>query len=130
MHSELIKLGFLELVAERLKEGSARIFKELKSAAFDKFSDQISKWFGRFRKQLDVDQRCGFHSFRHAFATELRQARVPEDDIESLLGHAKEGETRARYIKENSIPALHDTIERLHYQRNLPQQLSAHASQT
>jgi site-specific recombinase XerD len=51
IHAELIRLGFLDFVDEQGKVGKSRIFEELRAAAFDKFSDQVGKWFGRFRKE-------------------------------------------------------------------------------
>jgi integrase len=93
LHPQLVRLGFLEFVAERRKDThEPRLFPELKNSADGYFSDNFTKWFGRF-VALTLGAECGatFHSFRHHFRDALRVARAPEETV-ALLGGWQRGD--------------------------------------
>jgi integrase len=97
VHPELVRLGFLDIVAGRRKESQrAQIFPLLRKGGRDGFAESWSKWFGRYRKRIGIpDNGPVFHSFRHNFKDALRQGGVSEDVNDALTGHSGGGVGRA-----------------------------------
>ena len=56
------------------------------------------------------DKQEEFHSLRHTFANELKQAGVSEQVASELLGHASQSITYGRYGKESRIEVLLEEI--------------------
>ncbi|HWK38443.1 MAG TPA: site-specific integrase [Hyphomicrobium sp.] len=98
VHPELVRLGFLELVANRRKaDPKAPLFPLLKKGARDGFADNWSKWFGRYLTEIGIsDAGPVFHSFRHNFKDALRAKGESEDINDALTGH-KGGGVGRRY---------------------------------
>jgi integrase len=112
IHSQLVKLGFLEFVEARRKNGDARLFPELKK------SDTASKWFTRHRKNCGIggtDRKKVFHSFRKNVATALARAKVPKDLIQEIIGHEPEDVTKKAYIDTSPPELLREQIEQLDF---------------
>lgn len=68
IHAELLKLGFMEFLAQRKLEGpNARLFTEIVFAkATKRYSTTFSKLFSRFLdKMLGEERKASFRSFRH-----------------------------------------------------------------
>lgn len=88
LHPELIQLGFMDFVQERMADRSCpRLFPELKPGNKGYFSDSFSKWFARF-VELTVGSGCRatMHSFRHQFRDATRAARLPAESVARLAG--------------------------------------------
>ncbi|MCE8052298.1 site-specific integrase [Halomonas daqingensis] len=107
IHDELIRLGFLEYV-DSIKEGK-RLF-DLRWTEKHGYSGTPSKWFGRLRNKLKIEE-CGkgkkdFHSFRHTVANQLKQQGVIESMIGGVLGHTTGGITNSRYGKDYNPDVL------------------------
>lgn len=109
IHPALHRLGFIEFV---LSNNDLRVFPELKHER-DGFGTSASKWFGRFKKKMGFGQGLDFHSFRHTFATELKQQLVPETVVAELVGHSHGSITFDRYGKSLSSELLNENIARL-----------------
>lgn len=90
VHPELVRLGFLAIVAGRRKDGpKAQIFPLLKKGVRDGFAESWSKWFSRYLKRIGIpDEGPVFHSFRHNFKDALRQKGESEDINDALTGHS------------------------------------------
>jgi integrase len=91
VHSELVRVGFLEFVEQANRKGgpSARLFPELTPGPKGGFGEAFSKWFGRYKRKLGVTNSGSvFHSFRHGFKDALRAAGVNEDVNDALTGHS------------------------------------------
>ncbi|WP_256722588.1 site-specific integrase, partial [Burkholderia pseudomallei] len=87
LHPILQQLGFLDYAAGIRRTGQKRLFPDLTRAATGYFSDNFSKWFGRFKKQQKVtDRRLNFHSFRHGFNDATRVADIPDAIVKELCG--------------------------------------------
>jgi len=121
MHSELVKLGFLEFVKRRKQKGSDRIFDDLKEKG-GKFNADFSKWFGRYRVECGVisippDKRKVFHSFRHTLATQLRNhsSDIPIENISEVIGHSHKGTTLRVYAKDLSMEKKHEIIKKIKF---------------
>lgn len=95
LHSEILRLGFVEYVQAVRELGYQRVFPELfspssRSPSGDRFYDEVSP----------AMQACGFttHQIRHFFNNTLKQAGVHAEIREDLMGHGGETETTERYV--------------------------------
>lgn len=87
VHPVLRQLGFVEYVEATRKAGHARLFPSLTKSATGYYSDNFSKWFGRFCDKCGVtDSRLAFHSFRHGFRDAARAADIPREVAQALGG--------------------------------------------
>ena len=116
LHSELIRIGFLDYVAEATALPSDQVFPELRPRGTDrKLGYSFSKQFSAYRTAIGVRRRgLDYHSFRHGLTTKLYQAEVAEAWIDLLTGHdAGGGESRRRYLKGIPLPQLRGALERV-----------------
>lgn len=113
VHSKLIELGFLKFVTK----GPAQIFKELTPGGPDlKLSWYLTKRFTVLRRSVGVT-RPGvvFHSLRKNTATALEQARVPESEAVSILGHEKLSMSYSIYSIGLTLKQLQGIVEKIKY---------------
>ena len=123
VHSELIRIGFLDFVEHtRKSEGqSARLFPKLTPGPKGGFGEAFSKWFGRYKKSLGVTNESSvFHSFRHGFKDALRAAGVNEDVNDALTGHSGGNSVARGYgwrdmVRRFGFPTLSAAIEKVQY---------------
>jgi integrase len=88
IHSELIRLGFLDYVAEipKLHPPKTRIFPDTIASKAGYYSDRFGAWFARFLDGIGItDARKSFHSFRHSFEDAAKEAAIPQARINALL---------------------------------------------
>jgi integrase len=74
IHPELTRIGFLEFVNQRriTNGSSARLFPQLTPGSKGGFGEAFSKWFGRYKRSLGIDNKNSvFHSFRHGFKDDM-----------------------------------------------------------
>ncbi|KQB10589.1 site-specific integrase [Vibrio metoecus] len=109
IHQKLLELGFIDYV-KSVKH--SRIFPELKNSR-DGFGSGASKWFGRLKLKLGFGKGYDFHSFRHTFATELKNADISSVIAGELLGHAQQNITYDRYGKTIHLEKLKLVIDKL-----------------
>jgi integrase len=90
IHSELIRLGLLDYVAERAKMSDPRAPLWLGfEPPVDQKTKAWSKWFGRYLGEHVVDHPSKtFHSFRHTFKRACREAGISEEIHHALTGHS------------------------------------------
>jgi uncharacterized protein DUF6538 len=88
VHPELIRIGLLDFVEGRRKDGvSPRLFPELSAGSTGYFSNSFSKWFARFvERTLGRSTKATFHSFRHQFRDATRAARLSVESVARLAG--------------------------------------------
>jgi integrase len=117
LHPELIRVGFLDYVAETTASPKDQVFPELKPGGKDqKLGYYFSKEFSRYRESIGVRRRgLDYHSFRHGVTTKLYEAGVSEAFVDLLTGHESGGESRRRYLKGISLPQLRAAIERVQW---------------
>ncbi|OIQ93748.1 tyrosine recombinase XerC [mine drainage metagenome] len=121
VHSELIKLGFLDYFAAVRERGEMRLFPEIKPDTRGHMSGHPSRWYGRYVAKIGVkdDKSVNFHSFRHGLADAFRRAGYLDEQFKMMLGHTgatttgrygklPEGELRQRVemIEAVSFPGL------------------------
>jgi len=110
VHSELIRLGFLDYI-ESVK--GDRIFPMLRITKSNSFSAQVSQWFGLLLKKLDIGPNKTFHSFRHTFSDALRNEGVDVSLTAALIGHSTGTITYDRYSKRLNPSILVDVVEKI-----------------
>ncbi|WP_458527269.1 DUF6538 domain-containing protein [Onishia taeanensis] len=112
IHDDLLTLGFMEYVVSFPDQ--SRLF-ELRWSEKHGYSATPSKWFGRLRAKLAIEERGkgkkDFHSFRHTVANALKQKGISENKIGGILGHTTGGVTNTRYGKEYKPYVLKTVIE-------------------
>ncbi len=125
IHSELVKLGFLDFVERQKQKGNDRIFNDLKEKA-GKFNADFSKWFGRYRVECGVvssppDKRKVFHSFRHTLTTQLRNHPddIPIENIQEVIGHSHKATILRVYARELSMEKKYEIIKKIKFDVDL-----------
>lgn len=112
IHQKLIDEGFLDFVKEC--EGP-KIFPLLDP-------ETVTKWFSPFRESLgiphhnDFGERKVFHSFRHSFITNSRDANNPVDKVQQVVGHEKthSGQTD-KYSHRYELISVLDVVDKVSY---------------
>jgi integrase len=123
IHPELVKIGFLEFVDQVRESGgpSARLFPKLTPGPKGGFGEAFSKWFGRYKRDLGIDNPSSvFHSFRHGFKDALRAAGVNEDVNDALTGHTGGNAVARGYgwkdmVRRFGLATLHAGVEKVRY---------------
>ena len=100
VHSELIRLGFLEFVQSRSK--GKRLFPDYNLNINGGYGRSLGRWCNeRFLPELGIKEPgVVFHCFRHTIVTRLSQADVPEPIVQCIVGHARSGVTQEVYMRE------------------------------
>jgi integrase len=123
IHSELIRIGFLEFVEHVSKSGaqSARLFPKLTPGPKGGFGEAFSKWFGRYKRKLGITNPGSvFHSFRHGFKDALRAASVNEDINDAITGHSGGNAVARGYgwkdmVRRFGFPTLSEAVDKVRY---------------
>lgn len=124
IHSQLVALGFLALVADRRRESGddAWLFPLISPETGRAGVKAWSKWWGGYlRKNIGVkDSAKVFHSFRHGVKDALRRARVDYELREALIGHShgstvSGGYGAAEMLARWGVEALQDAISKISY---------------
>ncbi|MGQ3486958.1 tyrosine-type recombinase/integrase [Roseovarius pacificus] len=113
LHSELIRLGFLDFVDSR--RNSTRLFPDYSYSANGGYGRNLGRWCNEsFLPKLGIKQPgLVFHSFRHTVVTRLSQADVPEPIVQCIVGHARSGVTQEIYNRQGyTLAQLKENIER------------------
>lgn len=110
IHPTLIGLGLLQHVASVQATGTDRLFPDLE-AVRGKLGHAPSKWFGRYKTKLGItDARKTFHSFRHTFIDDLRDAAVQDSLIKRMVGHEDSSVTFGIYGSRTPTAAMHEAL--------------------
>jgi len=123
IHPELVRIGFIEFVDHVRSSGgqSARLFPKLQQGSKGGFGEAFSKWFGRYKRSLGIDnEKSVFHSFRHGFKDALRGAGVNEDVNDALTGHGGGNAVARGYgsddmVRRFGFTTLNAAIEKAQY---------------
>lgn len=113
LHSELIRLGFLDFVDSR-RDGT-RLFPDYSYSANGGYGRNLGRWCNEsFLPKLGIKQPgLVFHSLRHTVVTRLSQADVPEPIVQCIVGHARSGVTQEVYNREGyTLTQLKENIDR------------------
>ena len=113
LHPSLIEQGFLQYAESVKNTGADRLFPELE-AVRGKLGHSASKWFGRYKSKLGItDPRKTFHSFRHTFIDDLRDAGVQDSLIKRMVGHEDSSVTFGIYGSRTPIKAMAEALRHI-----------------
>lgn len=111
IHPALITIGLLEYVESIRASGVTRVFPDLKPTR-GKYGHAPSKWFSRYKAKMGVsDPRKTFHSFRHTFVDDLREAGVQDSLIKRMAGHEDGSVTFGVYGSRLQLVAMQKALE-------------------
>lgn len=124
LHSELIRLGFLDYVQAIKQAGHERLFPDLYSPGSSSLlGDRLYKELAPLGRKLRISP----HQFRHIFNDELKQQRVTQEFRAEMLGHGGDSETTERYCNPLRISVqiedLHKLVVRTAHLERKPIQL-------
>jgi len=106
LHTDLLKLGFLDYVQDVKKAGFKHLFPGL-SWGVNGPGDTVGDWFNRtyLRKTCGIlDRAKSFHSFRHTFASLAERSGLSDQRIARLTGHsAGNSVLRQHYIQPSTL---------------------------
>ncbi|MBI5907017.1 MAG: tyrosine-type recombinase/integrase [Burkholderiales bacterium] len=119
IHAELLRIGFLDYVAERVKAGGGMLFPLLRANERGQYCAKWGDWWRRYvRDKIGIsDVRIGpSHSFRHLFITECRRLEIREDYERALVGHVRGGRKDAHDdYGEHLVPSLAAVVNRIDF---------------
>ncbi|MDU0736323.1 site-specific integrase [Pseudomonas aeruginosa] len=111
VHPAIIRLGLLEYVASIRANEPTRIFPDLKPTR-GKYGHAPSKWFSRYRMKVGInDPRKSFHSFRHTFIDDLREAGVQDSLVKQMAGHEDHSVTFRVYGSRLQLTAMLQAVQ-------------------
>lgn len=115
LHARVMALGFMAYVNEMRERGHTDLFQFVQSQT-GKRSSPYSKWVNRyFRKICKIrDRRLVFHSFRHTFSDASREAEIPRELRNALMGHTING-VDEEYGMGYSLRVLNDAMQKVSY---------------
>lgn len=128
IHSELLRLGFLQYVESLRTAGEDRLWPALKFRK-GKPGGYFSSWFGETRRAL-AEGVPDFHSLRHTVRSKMANAQtpIPVEVQDRITGHEASGSTGVRVYSHLSVASLRDAIEAIKYELKLPKVYQAPAA--
>lgn len=112
VHSELVRLGFLDYVHDIRKRGEERLWPALKLGSRPGLA--FSNWFSAFREKalLDVPD---FHSLRHTVRTKMGRAKIPSTTQDRVIGHETRGSVGDKRYNHIADDQLVEAVESITY---------------
>jgi integrase len=114
LHSELIRLGFIEYVQRVAPAGDDPLWPAVPMRE-GKAGGYFSQWFGTYRRGFGFGRYPDFHCLRHTVRSALANAEVVEPMIDTLLGHEVKGSTGAKVYTHRTITQMKAAIEKITY---------------
>ena len=116
IHSELIRLGFLDYVDSIRSSGKGSLWPSLKLRD-GKPSDYFGRWFKNQRHSLGlVETRPDFHCFRHTVRPLMRQAGFSEETQDKVTGHKAHGSVGTVVYGHWTLQEIQAAVEAIRYQ--------------
>ena len=118
IHSELIRLGFLDYASYVSSEKHNQLYPNLIAGDGEdtRFGKYVGKRFNAHRERCGVTRdRLSFHSFRATVITALDRAGVPENHTAQLLGHKIRTMSYGLYSGGLNIEGLNRVVEAIDY---------------
>jgi integrase len=115
IHSELIRLGFLDYVQDMKDAGHSSLWPHLHLNP-RKPSHGFSLWFNQdaYRSTLG-NEFPDFHALRHTVRSAMSAANVPEPDQDNITGHTVKGSTGTRVYRHIQLDKLRQSVEAIRY---------------
>jgi integrase len=122
IHSELVRLGFLEYADAQQKRGAASLWPALPLRA-DKPSDYFGRWFLKHRMAVGLPGAGGptMHYFRHTVRPLMRRAGFDRPTQDKITGHETKGSIGDVVYDHWLLEELRPAVEAIKYPYlNLP----------
>lgn len=105
IHSELIRLGFLDYHAGMKQAGQSRLFPLAERNSRGQMIADFSREFGRYliRIGMKTGRGLSLYSFRHGAADALRRAGYLDENFGFILGHTKASTTGIYGIMQQGV---------------------------
>lgn len=110
VHSELIRIGFLQFVVKRKKEGvSQRLFHELTPDKYGNLATYATRRFNeRFiGEEIELGPRQSLYSLRHNVRDALRRVHAPEETLLAVTGWSPSGKAVSYQYGDPGNPDHH-----------------------
>jgi integrase len=117
VHSVLIGLGLERHIEKLRRDRETQLFPEWHRAGQAKknFENFIPRRFNMTtKKQLGIEGRKTWHSFRHCFVSGLTLAGIDSGIKRAVCGHA-DNSAHAGYIHGHAVEAMQAAIEKLRF---------------
>jgi len=117
VHSQLLELGFAKYI-QTIKNGPLFPLLDWEK---ETVSESWSKWWTRYRREHGItDERKKFHSFRHTVKRKFRDAKVPKELRDALMGHAAKDVAESNYGLDEegtgySLIVLKEALEKINF---------------
>lgn len=115
VHSELIRLGFLEYVEATGKAGPGSLWPLLKVRE-GKAGANLSVWFSELRQaKANPPLFPDFHSMRHTARSKMTSAGFDVSIQDRVTGHTVKGSAGTRVYTHVEVPLLRQAVESISY---------------
>ncbi|MEP4035876.1 tyrosine-type recombinase/integrase [Pseudophaeobacter sp.] len=115
IHSQLLELGFMELVERQKNHGKRRVFDKVARSESSKktFTATFTKKFTYYRKTRKIyEQRLDFHALRTTFNSRTVGYAIPDTASRYMMGHKNEDVGIVNYLPEGfPLKTLKSLIE-------------------
>lgn len=116
IHSQLLELGFMELVERQKKMGKRRIFDQVNRSKSSKmtYTATFTKKFTYYRKSRKIyEKRLDFHALRTTFNSKMVGYAIPDTARRYMMGHKNEDVGIVNYLPEGfPLKTLKTLIEK------------------
>lgn len=115
VHSELLRLGFLDYVAAMKAEGNALLWPHLKTRP-EREGDYFTRWFRELRQAVGLtDSLPDFYCFRHSVRPLMRRAGIAPATMDKVTGHETRGSTGDMVYDHWLLNEIRDAVEAIKY---------------
>jgi integrase len=114
IHHTLIDLGFLDYVSKMTDKGEIQLFPEIRPGPYGNYGFRFSKKFARLLVKVGIKRpRLCFHSFRHTFIDNCKEAGIERSIAMAICGHDNGRSVHDMYGSGYSIRILSQEINRI-----------------
>ena len=115
IHSELIRLGFLDYAQAIKDKGASSLWPQMHLRT-DKPSDYFGRWFLILRRSVGLmESRPDFYCFRHTVRPLMRRAGIDSGTMDKITGHETRGSIGDTVYDHRQLEELKTAIETIHY---------------
>lgn len=118
VHSELIRLGFVEHCKKQAAAGHKQVFPEVEIPKEGQIAAQFSRQMNRYLADIGIKtgKDIVVYSLRHTVTDRLRDAGYMDNEIEIIVGHEKRTTTAGYGVKkEGTVKRRVEMIEKIAY---------------
>lgn len=114
IHSELVRLGFLEFVEALKTRKESSLWPSLPTRT-GKAGDYFGRWFRDYRRALGFGKLPDFHCLRHTVRSQMAEAEITEQMMDTVMGHEIKGSTGAKVYTHRTLAAIQKALAVVRY---------------